>query len=160
MTDIVYLKGDASAPSQKGPQIIAQVCNDLGGWGRGFVLALSKRFPQPEREFRAWHRERAHNDFGLGAAQLVLVGRDLWVANMIGQHGTARRGNTGPPPVRYDAIECALRKVGDLALEHGTSVHMPRIGTGLAGGKWDKIEPLIIQTLCERDVAVWVYDFD
>ncbi len=160
MTSITYLKGDATAPSTKGPQIIAHVCNDLGGWGKGFVLALSKRFPEPERAFRAWHRERASNDFGLGAAQLVPVGRDLWVANMIGQHGKARRGDVGPPPVRYQAIESALRKVGDWAIEHGASVHLPRIGTGLAGGKWNLIEPLIIAALCEREVAVWVYDFD
>lgn len=160
MTQINYLKGDATAPSTKGPQIIAHVCNDLGGWGKGFVLALSKRFPEPERAFRAWHRERAHNDFALGAAQLVLVGRDLWVANMVGQHGKARKGDVGAPPVRYEAIERALQRVGDWALEHRASVHMPRIGAGLAGGKWPLIEPLIIQTLCERDINVWVYDTD
>lgn len=160
MTEITYLKGDATAPSTKGPQIIAHVCNDLGGWGKGFVLALSKRFPEPERAFRAWHREWASNDFGLGAAQLVAVGRDLWVANMIGQHGKRRKGDVGPPPVRYEAIERALGRVGDWALEHGASVHLPRIGTGLAGGKWPQIEPLIIQILCERDISVWVYDHD
>lgn len=90
----------------------------------------------------------------------MVVGRDLWVANMIGQHGKARTGQVGPPPVRYEAIESALHKVGEWALEHGASIHMPRIGTGLAGGKWEKIEPLIVAELCERDVAVWVYDFE
>jgi hypothetical protein len=30
---------------------------------------------------------------------------------------------------------------------------------GLAGGRWERIEPLIVQTLCEKDVAVTVYDF-
>ena len=121
---------------------------------------MSKRFLEPERAFRAWHRERASNDFALGAAQLVGVGRDLWVANMIGQHGKARKGDVGPPPVRYDAIERALSTLSDWALEHGTSVHMPRIGTGLAGGKWERIEPLLRKTLCQRGVSVWVYDFD
>ena len=38
-------------------------------------------------------------DFGLGAVQVVWVGRLLWVANMIGQHGT-RTGSKGVP-VRY-----------------------------------------------------------
>ncbi|RYX83519.1 Appr-1-p processing protein [bacterium] len=160
MIPITYLKGDATAPSVKGPQIIAHVSNDLGGWGKGFVLALSKRFPEPERAYRAWHRDRANNDFGLGAAQLVNVGRDLWVANMIGQHGKTYKSYTGPPPVRYEASESALGKVGDWALEYSASVHMPLIGAGLAGGKWEKIEPLIMATLSERDVAVWVYDFE
>jgi hypothetical protein len=36
---------------------------------------------------------------------------------------------------------------------------MPRIGCGLAGGKWERIEPLILQELSQHDVAVYVYDF-
>ena len=35
---------------------------------------------------------------------------------------------------------------------------MPRIGCGLAGGKWEEIEPIIIRQLCEKDIAVYVYD--
>ncbi|MER7985968.1 hypothetical protein ABTY53_10250, partial [Streptomyces noursei] len=70
---IVYVKGDATAPQGKGVKMIVHVCNDLGGWGRGFVLALSRRWPEPERAYRRWHRERARNDFGLGAVQFVPV---------------------------------------------------------------------------------------
>jgi hypothetical protein len=36
---------------------------------------------------------------------------------------------------------------------------MPRIGCGLAGGKWEEIEPIIERTLIEADVKVTVYDF-
>jgi hypothetical protein len=32
---------------------IAHVCNDRGGWGKGFVMAISQRWPQPEMEYRA-----------------------------------------------------------------------------------------------------------
>ena len=35
---------------------------------------------------------------------------------------------------------------------------MPRIGCGLAGGKWSRVEPLIIERLVKRDIAVTVYD--
>ena len=88
MAAIQYLAGDATVPQAKGPKIIAHVCNDRGGWGKGFVLAVSARWQQPEKAFRKWYRERSGNDFGLGAVQVVEVGRGLWVANMIGQHGT------------------------------------------------------------------------
>jgi hypothetical protein len=37
---------------------------------------------------------------------------------------------------------------------------MPRIGCGLAGGKWERIESIIVKTLCEADVPVTVYDFE
>lgn len=155
---ITYLKGDATSPQAPGPKVIAHICNDLGKWGKGFVLAISKRWPEPEKAYRAWHKERNANDFGLGKIQLVEVANYIHVANMIGQRGT-KTGSSGPP-IRYRAVEECLQSLGDWAVDHGASVHMPRIGCGLAGGKWERIEPLLQQELCAREVSVTVYDFD
>lgn len=157
MTEITYLKGDATTPQARGNKIIAHVCNDLGGWGKSFVLAISKRWPEPEAEYRHWHRNRAQNNFALGEIQLINVEKYIWVANMIGQRGM-KTGSKGPP-VRYPAIEQSLKSVADKARELSASVHMPRIGCGLAGGKWDMIEPLIEQTLCVTEIEVYVYDY-
>lgn len=55
MSSITYIKGDATCPQAKGTKIICHVCNDIGGWGKGFVLAISRRWEQPEAEYRAWH---------------------------------------------------------------------------------------------------------
>ncbi|MEU3917499.1 macro domain-containing protein [Streptomyces sp. NPDC029004] len=156
MLEIEYVRGDATTPRGKGVKLIAHVCNDLGGWGKGFVLAISRRWPGPEAEYRRWHRERAGNDFGLGAVQYVQVGPYLWVANMVGQRGM-RSGSKGVP-VRYDAIDTALGALAEKAAELETSVHMPRIGCGLAGGKWSRVEPLIAQRLTGRGIPVTVYD--
>lgn len=158
MAAIDYVTGDATRPAGDEPRIIAHVCNDIGGWGAGFVLALTRRWREPEAAYRRWYADRDSNDFALGAAQLVEVEPRLWVANMIGQRGV-RRGSGGSPPVRYDAIESALEAVGDHALEKGASVHLPRIGCGLAGGEWSQIEPLIERTLTDRGVRTVVYDF-
>lgn len=157
MTQITYLKGDATQPQAKGNKIIAHVCNDLGGWGKGFVLAISKRWSEPEAEYRKWHRHRAKNNFGLGAVQFVEVNQYTYIANMIGQRGT-KTGSKGPP-VRYAAIEECLTIVAEKTQELSASVHMPRIGCGLAGGKWEKIEPLIEQILCSSEIDVYVYDY-
>jgi len=158
MGEINYVQGDATVPSVKGVKVIAHVCNDIGGWGKGFVLAVSRRWPEPEKEYRAWHRARAANDFGLGAVQLVRVKRYVWVANMIGQRGT-RTGSKGVP-VRYEAIDTALGLLADRVAELGASVHMPRIGCGLAGGKWSRVEPLVTERLVRRGIAVTVYDHE
>ena len=151
------VRGDATSPQAAGPKIIAHVCNDLGGWGKGFVVAVSRRWPEPERAYRRWYRDRSANDFALGAVQLVQVLPDTWVANMIGQHGM-RAGSQGPP-IRYEAVERCLSTVGDHAMALGASVHMPRIGAGLAGGRWERIEPIIVAQLCARDVATTVYEY-
>ncbi|MEU5811429.1 macro domain-containing protein [Streptomyces sp. NPDC047718] len=156
MTALRIIAGDATSPQAKGPKIIAHVCNDIGGWGKGFVLALSKRWPEPEADYRAWHRGRAGNDFGLGAVRLVRVKDDTWVANMVGQRGI-RTGSAGVP-IRYDALERCLAALAGHAVELGASVHMPRIGCGLAGGKWSRVEAMVTQAMSERGVAVTVYD--
>ncbi|MGJ5892509.1 Appr-1-p processing protein [Streptomyces sp. V2] len=156
MPEITYTRGDATTPSVKGVKVIAHVCNDSGGWVKGFVLALSRRWPQPEASYRAWHRNRAKNDFGLGAVQLVQVERYVWVANMIGQRGT-RTGSKGVP-VRYEAIDAALERLAVPVRDLGASVHMPRIGCGLAGGTWPRVEPLIAERLVREGIAVTVYD--
>jgi O-acetyl-ADP-ribose deacetylase (regulator of RNase III) len=158
MAGITYLKGDATCPQAKGVKIICHVCNDLGGWGKGFVLALSRRWPQPESDYRAWQAAGADEGFGLGAVRFVQVEPYIWVANMIGQHGI-KRGSSGPP-IRYEAVAACLKQVAARAKELGASVHMPRIGCGLAGGEWSKVEPLIEENLVAAGVAVTVYDFE
>ena len=153
---ITYLKGDATVPQAKGSKLIAHVVNDLGGWGKGFVLAISRRWPEPEQAYRRWHAERARNDFALGAIQVVRVRPDIHVVNMLAQRGI-RTGSKGPP-IRYEALAEGLRKLRGVAEENRASVHMPRIGCGLAGGKWEKVEPLIEEALLDR--PVFVYDYE
>lgn len=137
-------------------EIIVHVCNDVGGWGRGFVVALSRRWPEPEQQYRAWHRGKLSQPFALGEVQFVSVAPDISVANLIGQRGLKTHQRT--PPVRYDAIRLGLRSVAAFASARSASVHMPRIGCGLAGGRWEEIEPIIREELLARGVAVIVYD--
>ena len=170
---IRYLNGDATVPQAKGPKIIAHICNTLGGWGKGFVLSVSKRWPGPEKYYRAWHHAReipttlregslvlSSGDFGLGQVLLVQVLPDTFVLNMIAQEGM-RTGSKGPP-IRYDALAACLRTGDQLAMDMKSyrdvpaSLHMPRIGTGLAGGKWERIEPLLAKLKSD----VYVYDYD
>lgn len=153
---IHYLKGDATVPQAKGKKIIAHICNDLGGWGKGFVLAISKRWKEPEADYRRWHKDR--DEFELGAVRFVQVEPTIWVANMIGQHGM-KSGSKGPP-IRYKAVESCLEKVATKAEELSATVNMPRIGCGLAGGKWEEIEPIIDRTLVAKKIEVYVYDFE
>ena len=155
-TPLRIVQGDATGPQARGPKLIAHLGNDQGGWGKGFVLAVSRRRPEPEQDYRRWHRGRAGNDFGLGAVRVVPVRPDIRVATMIGQHGM-RRGSAGPP-IRYDAVERCLATLAEQALELRASVHMPRIGCGLAGGTWQRIGPMVEAALSARDIPVTVYD--
>lgn len=150
---VTYLIGDATAPDGRVPGVIAHVCNDSGGWGKGFVLALSRRWPEPEAAYRRW--ARSGQEFGLGMVQLVKVDDHLHVANMVAQHGYVSPAN--PVAVRYDALAQCLSKLAG-RIGEGTIIHMPRIGCGLAGGNWDQIEPLLQEHLAMAGFDVRVYD--
>ena len=143
-----YLKGDATDPQcEKG--VIVHCCNDIGKWGKGFVLALSRRWPETRRRYLAWYRDRCPltpAKFMLGNVQFVGVEqepRELVVANLIGQRGIYPK--RGVPPIRYGAIEDGFHTVAGWAESKGWSVVMPRMGCGLAGGSWDKMEELILK---------------
>ncbi len=152
---ITYIKGDATRPVGDGLKMIVHICNDVGAWGAGFVLALSRQWAAPEICYRNWKRGIVDTNvpFELGQIQNVRVERDIWVCNLIGQHGLMFDGET--PPIRYDAVRIGLRRLNGDALALGASIHMPRIGCGLAGGTWDRIEPIIQQELPNLNVTVY-----
>ena len=154
--EIQYKNGDATSPSTAGNKIIVHICNDIGGWGKGFVMAISNKWKEPEIKYREWYKSKTN--FELGEVQFVKVDNDTWVANIIGQRDI-KKDKEGKPPIRYEAVANGLKKVAYFANEINASVHMPRIGCGLAGGKWEEIEPLIQNFLIEKDIIVIVYDF-
>ena len=157
---IRYVEADATQPTGEGRKILVHVCNDIGAWGRGFVLGLSQRFPGPERRYKAWAAGQEDTPFELGQVQFVTVSPDLTVANLIGQHDIARKGQKEDvPPMCYEAIREGLGRVRDEAVRLEATVHMPCIGAGLAGGDWAVIEPMIEEELNAYGLSVTVYDF-
>lgn len=160
---ISYVVGDATDPQVPGHKIIAHVCNDLGGWGSGFVLSVSKRWQQPEkqyRELRSLLQLEPDETIPLGTTQLVRVASDIEVANMVAQQGYRPRG--GIPAIRYNFLDECLREILRHVKEElgDASVHMPRIGCGLAGGKWSEVEPIVNRVLVQNGVKTYVYDFN
>jgi len=147
-----YIIGDATLPGGQGPRIIAHICNNRGGYGKGFALAVANRWPKAERRYREWYDTQ--EGFSLGSVQVVDLGQDMYVANMIAQQGYRTAYN--PHPLRLDALALCLARLSDAAIQLKASVHMPRIGTGLSGGSWHDIEPIIIHTL--GTLEVFVYD--
>lgn len=147
-SNIKYVVGDATAPQGESKKIICHICNDLGAWGAGFVLALSKKWRYPEDFYRA------RQQYPLGEVDILSVESDTYIANMIAQHGTGP-DSKGVPPVRYEALKQALSKVNVVAERIGATLHMPRIGCGLAGGEWDAVQAVIEEVVT---VDVTVYD--
>lgn len=154
---IQYVIGDATHPIGSGNRLIMHICNDVGGWGAGFVLAVSKRWKKPEAMYRKWASEN-NKLLPLGEVQFVEAAMGITIANMVAQTGMQWR--SGAPPIRYEALRSALIQVRDYAQHHDCSIHAPRIGAGLAGGDWEKIESIIVDELCNYGISVTVYDLE
>lgn len=149
---ITFIKGDATNPQGSGDKIICHICNDVRAWGAGFVIALSKKWSAPELAYLSLPEK----DMVLGNVQLVAVEPDITVANMIAQRSVSQK-NSDYIPIRYDAVKECLQKVNKHAEENNATLHMPRIGCGLAGGDWFEIEKIIHEVVT---VDVTVYDFE
>lgn len=161
MAQIHYVVGDATnPPTEPKVAVIVHICNDYGLWGRGFVLALSRRFGPGLREaYQAWAREarvQGRSTLPLGHIQRCAAADRIHVVNMIAQHGIQRPGGT--PPIRYTALHTALQTTATAYDVEDCDIHMPRIGCGLAGGDWALVEPLIQKTLVAYGFDVYVYD--
>ena len=155
---IIYKVGDATdCYSLNENSIVAHIVNDEGVWGKGFVLALDDRWPAPKQWYKKWWN---HHSFALGEIQLVHVYTNVFVCNMVAQHGTRSYVNgfgESIPPIRYPELDRCLGRLWSHAIGLNAKIHMPRIGTGLAGGKWEYIEYYINKNL--DDIDVFVYDF-
>jgi O-acetyl-ADP-ribose deacetylase (regulator of RNase III) len=151
-----FIKGDATQPQGSNMRYILQVCNDVGGYGAGFSGALAKRWPKAESEYRNLWRLK-FGKIPLGEIQVIQVLSDLAIINMIAQHGIGE-DEKGEPPIRYEALKKCLSKAGDEISEYNGTAHMPRIGCGLAGGDWAKVQQIIDDELIKRNINVVVYD--
>lgn len=152
---ITYLKGDATVPRGTGAHVIAHIVNDRGlTWGAGFGLFVRKKWPSVQEEFRRWAVER-RREFKLGAVHRSVINENIKICHMVAQHGY---GESPVPRIRYGALQTCLHVVAQEALRSNATVHMPRIGTGQAGGSWWIISELIDEALCRRGIPVTIYE--
>jgi len=194
---ISYVIGDATEPiGDSKHKCIVHCCNNEGGWGSGFVVCLSKKWPHVEAAYRYWnaqsgrrpnkteaerlrnlidgsgHMYKMSGKFELGQIQLVVANPNIflnectYVCNLIGQHRTGIQEIAGVsiPPVDYRSIRegfARLKKEYLNCITNETpvfSLHMPRLGTGLAGGDWCEIEKILNEVFFDTDMDIFVYD--
>lgn len=140
------------------PVVIAHVVsNGARGWSRlGAAAALARTFPRAAAAYRSWTIASPDN-LKLGYTHELPQdqdGRSITIVSMVAQEGF------GPGVVtrlNYSALRECLGRVGVVASHNGAIVHLPRIGAGQAGGRWDLIEADIGHELSDNGVAVCVH---
>jgi len=143
---ITYAKGDATRPTGKGLKIICHVNNNIGKWGKGFVMAISNRWPETRTKFLELGK------WNLGDVQLVQVEDNIIIANMVAQDGI---GIPNKERIDYKALEKCLKIVAEYAKAMNAKIVAPKLGCGLGGGSWTQIESIIESTMYGLEVTVY-----
>lgn len=152
MSRITYLTGDATQPKSDGVIFIAHCLSDTGAHDAGFAKTVGEKWPKAKRAYQA---AVIAGEIDAGECLPAWVEPGLCIIAMIGQQGLGRTS------LRHNWLGAALHNLAANAIKYDASVHMPRIGCGLAGGKWEEVEPLV---LCAFNVPlasfvpVFVYD--
>lgn len=159
IANIHYKKGDlfANLPDDK-KVMIPHVCNDIGAWGSGFVLAVSKYSDKPKEDYLRFIKNIADSYLdatALGVTCFSRLDNGNVVANMVAQTGIG-----GKHPLRYfQLMECMRQVRRNMNGKYfPDEIYCPKFGSGLAGGHWPTIERMIIECWVDKGIDVTVFE--
>lgn len=149
--------------------IICHQVNCQGVMGHGIAKQVKEKYKGVFNEYKRYCDAHADNreamlgealivDIDYGAAVLDwLVDKERkYIANIFGQltYGPGLRTD-------YKALVLGLEVVANFAKEHNLSVAIPyKIGCGLAGGDWNKVNILIEGVFAGTDIEVLMYRYE
>lgn len=135
---------------------IAHCCNCYNTMGSGIAPKIKARWPDVYAADCATKRGDWRK-LGTFTKAVVKEGA-LTVYNLYGQFGYSKR-DQGIRDLDYNALYDALDRMGDdVVANGGTSVGLPLIGCGLAGGNWKVVEVMIEETLVAKGLQVVIYE--
>lgn len=151
---------DATITNPSQITLIAHIVNDIGAWGAGFSGALERVYPGTGEVYKL--KIKQHR---LSQIFFTLPAPYVAVCHMVAQSGVRSRYNK--VPLRYAELQECLYQLAHMVNRMNREGHkvdviqLPKIGSGLAGGEWKRIEAIINETLAEldHDVDVIICDW-
>ena len=153
---IEYVKGDLFATNVK---TIVHGCNAQGVMGSGVAKIVREQYPKAYERYCKEYK--LHNNLKLGSIIAVPCGdrendpdNFKIIVNAITQE---YYGRDGKRYVSYDAVAESMQKINRMYDVYGIdAVAMPKIGAGLANGKWSIIEAIIESELTKIKPYVYI----
>jgi O-acetyl-ADP-ribose deacetylase (regulator of RNase III) len=142
--------------------VIVHGCNAQGAMGSGVAKIIRDKWPVAYKEYKS-----TYDKLGLETGDVVYAVVDeelsLCVANAVTQefylNHPGAKGET--VFIDYNSISTCFEDISEFMAEAGfKNLHMPLIGAGLAGGDWTIIEAIILETLKDTDINLylWIYN--
>ena len=147
---LLFKDGDATIPQHR--VCIAHVVNNIKVWGGGFTASLERQYPGTGADYRAKldGRKKGYIFFTHHGA--------VSICHMVAQEGTIAANN--PSPLVYEALDkCLGLLAASITPLNITAIQMPMIGSGLAGGDWNVIEPMIAAHFYNVAIPVTIFRY-
>ena len=168
---INYIDGDLIKLAKEAHfDVIVHGCNCLSTMGAGIAPQMAKAFGCDRFEMETWGPtiEKLGN---IDYETVVLGENAIWnlndyknnrnepeltVVNAYTQYSYGRNHADGVAiPFDYEAFTVCMRKLNNVF--KGKRIGMPKIGAGLAGGNWNRIEHIINTEIRDCEVTVVNY---
>lgn len=132
--------------------VIAHGCNAQGVMGAGVALAVKTKYP------KAYHSYMHQCNYAkplLGSVDLVKISDSLLIANCITQEFYGR--DKDHMYVCYQAVDDSFTTLRNKLIQMNThyDIHIPKIGSGLGGGDWNKISAIIQRCMPNHIITCW-----
>ena len=171
--DVNYqeIEGDLIQLAREGMfDVITHGCNCLSNMGAGIAPQMAKAFGADEFEMEKWGP--TIEKLGCIDWQTVVLGKNsIWSLKdyknnvddkeltVVNSYTQFRYGKSSEDevskPLDYEALTLCLRKINTLF--GGKHVGLPKIGAGLAGGDWNRIQKIIQTELKDMKISVVIY---
>jgi O-acetyl-ADP-ribose deacetylase (regulator of RNase III) len=163
------IDGDLITLAKEGKfDVIVHGCNCMSTMGAGIAPQMAKAFGCDRFDMELYGRDINklgnidYQHFVLSKWSLEdfkndLIKPELTVVNAYTQYNYGRNHKDGATaPFDYEAFTLCMRKINNLF--GGKHIGLPKIGAGLAGGDWDRIEKIIETELrfCEVTIVNYV----
>lgn len=137
--------------------------NCLGIMGGGIALQIRKKWPDEvfEPYAKLCNEHKNHPEDLLGTIQQCPIQNNQCIVNVFSQLGFSNQS----VQTDYDALEKALMSLVDF-INLNTNIKkvaFPKFfGCGIAGGDWNVVQPIIINTLklCSNKITVEFWEFN
>jgi len=141
--------------------ILVHCANAQGVMGAGIALQIKQLYPQVYYDYKE-HLKCMKSDEVMGSICITQILEKFYIVTGIGQLYYGRNNvyihnrGTNSAYVDYNSIDNIFSKVKELAMDTKLRVIFPKIGAGLAGGDWVKIND-IIEKIMYPEVSCTLY---
>lgn len=152
---IRYITGDLIELFKAGQfDIIAHGCNCFHTMNSGIAKQIKENFPDTYNiDFNTTKKGDINK---LGTFSIGQYWRKIEYVNIYNCYTQYYYGKDGKLYLEYDALALCLRKI-NFVNNKGlkvTNIGLPKIGCGLAGGEWNKVDGIIQRELKDLDITI------